>query len=575
MSDLAAGTSGIDVRATVTGLIVAYELRIGEVLDGRFRVDELLGVGGMGVVYRARDLSLDIDVAIKLLRPELARKPEAFERFRNELLLARQVSSPHVVRIHDIARDGERWFISMDFIDGESLERRLERAGPLNVDAALALARGLLAGLSAAHHCGVVHRDLKPANILFDRNDRPTITDFGVARSLGATGVTQTGLIIGTPEYLSPEQARGEAVDGRSDLYTVGLILYEALSGHLPFSGGTPAETVMRRLVRPPPSLATRRPDLPRWLLAFDERLLKLTPAHRFANADEALRALDQQRLPPSPQRRRSLLLAVLAVCALLGTVELVRRQWPALRAGLATAEIAAPTPRVAVLPIAVDRNDASLAPLARAIEEHARYWLRDDGAVAVATRERVLAALARAAPDLDGDALERRLPEVARAAGVTQWVRGSLRRDGDAFVLRLQRDAALAADALPSVEIRGADAAALFAAYLQGFAAFATSAPPMLPAPAASAYGEALAALDAREPAVAAERLQAVSGVVATSALLQLALLQAQSDAREEVSVEATREQIRQTRAEARDLAGRLALAQATDAPEERANRL
>ena len=576
MSDLAAGLSGVDDRATVTGLIVAHELRIGETVAGRFRVDELLGIGGMGVVYRARDLSLDIDVAIKLLRPELARKPEAFERLRNELLLARQVSSPHVVRIHDIARDGERWFISMDFIDGESLERRLERCGPLTVDAAVALARGLLSGLSAAHQCGVVHRDLKPANILFDRNDRPYITDFGVARSLGATGVTQTGLIIGTPEYLSPEQARGDAVDGRSDLYTVGLILYEALSGHLPFAGGTPAETVMRRLVRPPPSLATRRPDLPRWLQAFDDRLLRLTPAHRFANADDALRALEQQRVPRAPRSRRAVLMLVLAAVAVLGVAEFVRRLLPTLQPDRAAATAPAPAARVAVLPIEVDHKDAALAATARAIEEHARFWLREDATVAVATRERVLGAIARAAPDLDGDALRRRLPEVARAAGVTQWLRSSLRRDGDALVLRLQRDATDAAAVIPAIEIRGADATVLFAEYLRRFAGFTGAPAPDLPAAAVQAYGAALLALDARQPAAAVEPLQTLpADTVGASALLQLALLQAQRDAREEVSAEATREQIRRTRKDAAGLAGALALAQATDEPEARAKLL
>src|SRR6185312_6703536 len=153
---------------TLTGQLAAAELRSGDVLAGRFRIEAILGVGGMGVVYRARDLSLNVDVSLKLLRPELARRPEAFERFRQELLLARQVSSPHVVRIHDIAQQDGRWFISMDFVDGESLERRMDLRGRIDPDEALAIARGLLEGLSAAHLRGVVHRDLKPANVLLD-----------------------------------------------------------------------------------------------------------------------------------------------------------------------------------------------------------------------------------------------------------------------------------------------------------------------------------------------------------------------------------------------------------------------
>ena len=217
---------------------------IGEKL-GQYCLTAKIGEGGMGVVYRARDLSLDIDVALKLLRPELARKPDAFERFRRELLLARQVSSPHVVRIHDIAEAGGRWFISMDYIDGESLEGYRDRVGKVPLDGALAITRGLLEGLVAAHQRGVIHRDLKPANVLLDKDGHAYITDFGVARSLGATGMTQSGIIVGTPEYLSPEQARGDPAGARSDLYTTGLILYEMLTGALPFAGGTPAETVI------------------------------------------------------------------------------------------------------------------------------------------------------------------------------------------------------------------------------------------------------------------------------------------------------------------------------------------
>ena len=559
----AAKTADIDAQATVTGLLVAHELKVGEIVASRFRIESLLGMGGMGVVYRARDLSLDIDVAIKLLRPELARKPEAFERFRNELLLARQVSSPHVVRIHDIAQHGERWLISMDFIDGESLEHRLERQGPLQPDAAVALARGLLAGLVAAHQCGVIHRDLKPANILFDRNDRAYITDFGVARSLGATGVTQTGLIIGTPEYLSPEQARGETLDGRSDLYTVGLILYEALSGSLPFAGGTPAETVMRRLVRPPPSLARIRPELPAWLHAFDDRLLKLVPGHRFATAEDALRALEQQRVPRPPLNHRRMLLALLAVVGAWGLLELGRRQLPALLA-VPPPVVAAQAARVAVLPLVVDGSDKPAQELARAVEEHLRNWLRGDAGQAVATRERTLAAVARAAPDLADDALRRRLPELARAAGVDQLWRGALRREGELWKLELLRSGT--EETGPPLQAEGADAATLFADYRRVLAAAQPLPPPVLADASAAAYGKALLALDSQQPAQASEILQSLPAAdVAASALLRRSLLQAQIDAHQEVLAETTREQLRQAAAP-NDLAGRQALALALD---------
>ncbi|MEO5560989.1 MAG: serine/threonine-protein kinase, partial [Dokdonella sp.] len=200
--------------ATVTGILAAADLRRGEVVAGRYRIERLLGMGGMGVVYLARDIELDIDIALKLLRPELASRPDAFERFRQELLLARQVSSPHVVRIHDLVRHGPAWLISMDYVAGSSLERVLDTEGSLPPDRAIRIARQLALGLAAAHHRGVVHRDLKPANVLVNEQGDASITDFGVARSAGSTGITGSGVIIGTPEYLSPEQARADKLDG-------------------------------------------------------------------------------------------------------------------------------------------------------------------------------------------------------------------------------------------------------------------------------------------------------------------------------------------------------------------------
>ena len=242
---------------TLTGSGAVADLAPGTRLAERFTIERRIGTGGMGVVYRARDEDLGITVALKLLRSELAARPEAFERFRQELLLARQVSSPRVVRIHDIARDGDRWFISMDFVDGQSLDQWLDGRGPVDTGQALAIARQIAEGLQAAHASGIVHRDLKPANILIDAEGNALISDFGVARSLGSTGLTHTGAIVGTPDYLAPEQARGDTVDARADLYALGLVLYEMLGGEPAFSGSTAAESLARRMVAGPPGIET------------------------------------------------------------------------------------------------------------------------------------------------------------------------------------------------------------------------------------------------------------------------------------------------------------------------------
>ena len=531
--------------ATLTGQVSNAELRSGDMLGSRFRIESLLGVGGMGVVYKARDLSLDIDVAIKLLRPELARRPGAFERFRKELLLARQVSSPHVVRIHDIAEHEGRWFISMDFIDGESLEGYRDRVGKIPLDGALAITRGLLEGLSAAHQRGVIHRDLKPANVLLDQSGHPYITDFGVARSLGATGMTQSGVIVGTPEYLSPEQARGEPADARSDLYTTGLILYEMLTGALPFAGGTPAETVIQRIVRAPPSLARARPDLPRWLHALSDRLLKVNPSHRLASAKETLRALDTKRVPRQPLNRRAIFIATLIAVTIGAAAAYVWQHRGPLRQIIAP--IAVATPRVAVLPFSAPHDDAEAAAIARALEEYSREWLRSDPKLAVVPRARVRDAMARTAPDLHGDALARQLPDIARAANASRVLRGTLLRDKSGLKLDLVwQDPD---DALPpaNIAVQGADAAALLAAYQTSLRASLASAnvrisepPPLAPA-ALPAFGRGLIALDEKKPDAASTELAAITPP--RSALIERPLLQAQEAARQELPAQNTRE--------------------------------
>ena len=534
--------------ATLTGQIAGGELRSGDLLGSRFRIESLLGVGGMGVVYRARDLSLDIEVALKLLRPELARRPGAFERFRKELLLARQVSSPHVVRIHDIAEHDGRWFISMDYIDGESLEGYRDRVGKVPLEGALAITRGLLDGLSAAHQRGVIHRDLKPANVLLDKVGHAYITDFGVARSLGATGMTQSGVIVGTPEYLSPEQARGDAADARSDLYTTGLIFYEMLTGALPFAGGTPAETVIQRIVRAPPSLARARPDLPRWMHAFSDRLLKVNPSHRFANAKEALRALDTKHVPRAPINRRTVFFAVLALVAAGGIASYFWRHPNTLR------ELVAPAipvvPSVAVLPFTAPADDAELVALSRAFEAHAQEWLRMDAVLAVASRPRVADAIARAAPELQGDALARQLPAVARAAGATQWLTGAIKRNDKGLTLDLVWNDPDSPTPTHPISISGADPATLFAAYANAFAGGMRSAnvrlgaPPPIAAAALPKLGQGLVALDKRQSEQAVGDLAEASKASPPSALVDLALLDAQEDASQDLPAQNTREE-------------------------------
>jgi len=535
--------------ATLTGSLSLSELHSGDVLADRFRIDALLGIGGFGFVYRARDLSLDIDVALKLLRPELARRPEAFERFRQELLLARQVSSTHVVRIHDIAQDGGRWFISMDLVDGESLEQRLGRIGKLPPDEAIAITRGVLEGLEAAHQRDVVHRDLKPANILIDASERSLITDFGVARSLGASGMTGSGILVGTPEYLSPEQARGDRVDARSDLYAVGLMLFEMLCGEPPFSGGTPAETVMQRIVSAPPSLAHARPDLPHWLHAFSNRLLQINPAHRFASAHDARHALDTRQVPRAPLRWRRLVPALLLVVLLGGAVAALwlNPTWRNVLAPTANATV----PRVAWLPLRKPADDAALSALGRALDEHAQAWLRGDAAHSAVPRRRVLDALARQTPGMSADALARQLPDIAAASGAASVMHGELSRAGAGLQLQVSLWLPSAGGAPRAIHVQGVDANELFTRYLAalptlfGAATLHPGPAPVLAAAALPTLGRGLLQLDRGDAMQATAILTTVAAAEPISAIVHANLLQAQEGTHNESWAQTTRDDI------------------------------
>jgi tetratricopeptide (TPR) repeat protein len=403
-------SAGPATPPTVTGIYAGADLAVGSVLADRYRIESLLGVGGMGVVYRAFDQSLQVPVAIKLLRPELAHRAEAFERFRQELLLARQVSSPNVVRIHDIARDGARWFISMDLIEGEPLDRILDRRGALAPDEALAIARQLALGLQAAHARGVVHRDLKPGNVLVDSDGQAWIADFGVARSLRSSGMTHSGAVIGTPDYLSPEQARGAPVDARSDLYALGLLLYEMLSGKLPFNAATPSESITQRLAGPPPPLRDAVPALPPWIERLVAHLLRPNPAHRFRDAGEVIAAIDLRRAPRDWRAWRRRGAWAIGATLLVAAVVLVP---PRLQAPSPTTAATPPAARVLVLEQAPPDPDQAL--WLEAVADRVRLAIELAGGVAVVDAERSRQAVQqlglRDGKDFRLQALDQELP--------------------------------------------------------------------------------------------------------------------------------------------------------------------
>ncbi len=223
-------------------------LPTGTVLANRYEILELLGEGGMGAVYKARDAELDRVIALKVIRPELASNPEILQRFKQELVLARQVTDRNIIRIFDLGEaDGIR-FITMEYVEGTSLYQILREQGKLPVKEAAEITEQVLIGLRAAHREGVIHRDLKPGNIMRDNQGRILVMDFGLARSLESDGMTKTGAVLGTMEYMSPEQAMGSELDPRSDLFTVGLIFFELLTGKMPFKAETALASLLKRV---------------------------------------------------------------------------------------------------------------------------------------------------------------------------------------------------------------------------------------------------------------------------------------------------------------------------------------
>lgn len=417
-------------QPTITGIGAGADLPPGTRLAGRFTIEQRVGTGGMGVVYRARDDALGITVALKLLRPELAARPEVFERFRQELLLARQVSSPRVVRIHDIAQDEGRWFISMDFVEGTTLDRWLDGRGPVPIEQALVLARQIGEGLQAAHARGIVHRDLKPSNILLDTDGSARIGDFGVARSIDSTGLTHTGAIIGTPDYLAPEQARGDTVDARADLYALGLILYEMLAGEPAFAGTTPAESIARRLTSAPAGIESRRPEVPRWLARVIAKLLKPNPAHRFPDAVALLKAIDERRAP-RPTRAWAAALAGMAAAGLLVASFL---DWRSTPPALPASE-PPPPPRIVV--VAEPRGER-FDPLLEGAAETLRLALAGRPELAVVDGERTGLAEAQFALNAKDAVSDQHLSEHLGATRIIRLSRGVDEAAGVSFVATL-----------------------------------------------------------------------------------------------------------------------------------------
>lgn len=301
----------------------------GTPIGKRYEVREVLGTGGSAVVYAVHDRELGRDVALKVLRPD--RMTEGMlKRFRREVAVAREADSPRLVKVYDIGTAGETVFLTMELVEGESLRERLHR-GPLDVDDAIRIGLEVLEGLKALHALGLVHRDVKPGNVLLADSGGVKLADFGLVRHWDndESRATATDAVVGTFEYLSPEQALGRDLDGRSDLYSFGVLLFEMLTADVPYRGLSSIGTAVAHLREKTPDLRDRRPEVPAWLSAVVIRLLEKDPADRYASAADAIADLTAHRPPARPKRISRLKKWTLPAAAALLALAALLPLWP------------------------------------------------------------------------------------------------------------------------------------------------------------------------------------------------------------------------------------------------------
>jgi serine/threonine protein kinase/tetratricopeptide (TPR) repeat protein len=421
-------------------------LEPGAELGTRYKVVSLLGKGGMGAVYKAHDKELDRTVALKLIRPDLASQSQAMQRFKQELLLASKVSHRNILRIHDLVDVDGTKFISMAHIDGEDLHSLLGRQGRLPLDQFVSIARQLCAALEAAHSEGIIHRDLKPENVLVDQEGNAYISDFGLAKSLeaGAAKVTQTGQVLGTPRYMSPEQVQGVQADRRSDLYSLGLILYEMATGEVPFASDSLYQTMFMRTKDRPKDPRLLNPELPDPLARIILRCLERDPARRYQSARDILLDLEAERAPvqklrlPLPRLPRKRWIAGAGLGLLLATIvwslpHARRLMVSGFSETIAKAGgTASPAERkyVALLPFRVLGDKSSLGYIAEGLNEALTARLFQLSEVYIPSL-----------PEAERASKKESLEKIARDLGVKIIVQGTVTGDGDKIAVTVNLD--------------------------------------------------------------------------------------------------------------------------------------
>jgi serine/threonine protein kinase/tetratricopeptide (TPR) repeat protein len=427
----------------------------GELFAGRFEMIEELGAGGMGIVYRAYDKKVGEEVALKILHPEIALEERTVDRFRNEIKLARRISHRNVCRMHELHEDGKQLFITMEYVSGQDLKGLIKEARALTAGRAISIAKQVAEGLAEAHHLSVIHRDLKPQNIMVDKEGLAKIMDFGIARSLRTAGVTAEGMIIGTPEYMAPEQVEGLEADQRTDIYALGAILFEMVTGRVPFEGDSPLSVAYKHkneLPLPPRKLNAQIPEPFNQLIL---RCLEKEKENRYQTADELLTDLvrieeglpisDRVALPARPtiriSREKPTGLKRLAIPA-LGIIVLALAAFIALRV-LPKKPPVAPSsasgkPSIAVLYFENLTGDPALEAWKTGLAEILIAELSQSKFIRVLDPNKTYGILKKFNLDQAKKYSREDLIKVAKEGGTAYTASGSLMKAGESIIIML-----------------------------------------------------------------------------------------------------------------------------------------
>jgi serine/threonine protein kinase/Tfp pilus assembly protein PilF len=475
------GTHSDDIYEAPTRTLITptSQIRIGANFADRYHVLEELGRGGMGKVYKALDTQVDEKLALKLLNPEVAADERSRQRFRNELKTTRQISHRHICRVYDFSEWEGQAFITMEYVSGEDLKSLIRRVGNLTPGKAVFIARQIAEGLSEAHRLGVIHRDLKPHNIMIDKDGNVRIMDFGIARTFRKSGVTDTGVIIGTPEYMSPEQVEGKEIDHRTDIYSLGIILYEMLTGRVPFDGDTPLSVAVKQKTERPVNPRRLNPQIPAEISLVILRCLEKDRQLRFQDADQLLSKLKalEESLPKTdrvlPERGTrstreitvklnlskmlvpALVLAALAVVTFVGWRLLAKRD---------VVLFAADKPSLAVMHFENNTGDPNLSHWRKALSDLLIADLSQSRFLQVLSGERLYDILDEMdlvqAPSYSSDALKN----VAERGGVRYVIVGKMTRAGNTIRLNTTLQEAATGHVLGSAQVEGESEESLFA---------------------------------------------------------------------------------------------------------------